>query len=194
MQQTTEEKATFDPVEVTKKAVEKAGLSPIYNENDIYHNPAKNAKFGMDYNWHNNLVPDNVVDMIAAHETVESGIARAAHETLENTVNHRYFDDVTYTNNQKKHWFIGIIQELTRRDGFGAFGEIYARNNIDFDGMEVAPSKSDEKKGIDIRTTQTTYQVKTGESFNSSWDKKQADHLVWVETDENKIVDLHIDP
>lgn len=180
--------ATYDASEATKDALQAAGLLDEYDESGIYHNPAKNAKFGMSFNWHNNLVPDNVVDMIASHETVAAGLARAAHETLENTLAHRYFDGVSYDDSQKKSWFIGIVQELARRDGFGAFGEIWARRNVDLTGEPLAPHAADEKVGIDIRTTEATYQVKTGADFKSNWDKKKADHLIWVKTEDNTIV------
>jgi hypothetical protein len=179
--------ARYDSEETTRAALESVGMLEEYDANKMYANPAKNSKFGMSFNWHNNLVPDNVVDFIAAHETVAAGIARAAHETLENTVNHRYFEDVCYTDEQKRNWFVGIIQELADRDGFGAFGEKWARANVNFSGRTLAARPADEDKGIDIRTTEATYQVKTGDSFKSNWERKEADHLIWVKTDNNEI-------
>jgi hypothetical protein len=182
----------FDAEKVATKAIRKAGLEDHYDENKLYSNPAKNAKFGQHATWHMNLLPNNVVDLICAHETLESGIARAAEMTLDNTVNHRYFDDVRYTIDEKNDWRIGLIQEITARDAKGAFGEMWAKDHIDFEGEAVGTVPADEDKGIDHRTTEATYQIKVGENFKTGWEKKEADYLIWVEMDGNKVVDYHI--
>jgi hypothetical protein len=186
--------AQYDPEKTTREALRIANMLDEYHENKLYSNPAKNSKFSMHYNWHNNLVPENVVDLIASHETVAAGVLRAAYETLENTLEHRYFSDVVYDDDDVDDWLIGIVQELSRRDGLGAFSEIWARLNADIEGEVVAPYPSDEDKGIDIRTTETTYQVKSGESYKSNWEKKEADHLIWVKTEDNKIMGYEMNP
>jgi len=179
--------ARYDPEKTARDALSVMSMRDEYNPNKMYANPAKSYKFGMSYNWHNNLVPDNVVDFITSHETVAAGVARAAHETLLNTLNHRYFESVEYDEQDERDWLIGIVQELAGRDGLGAFGEIWARENVDLEGVAMTPQADDENKGIDIRTTESTYQVKTGDSFKSHWEKKEAEHLIWVKTEDNKI-------
>lgn len=179
--------AKYDPEQITKEVARKQGID--YNENKAYQNIAKNSKFAMDFNWHNNLVPDACVHMIATNEYgLEMGISQVARKTLENTLNHRYADSLEYDKEQKQDWFIGLIQELSRRDGLGAFGEIEAKKRLNAEFGD----EDDEKKGIDLKTENTTYQVKTGENFNSSWSKKQADVLLWMETNgDGKIVEMH---
>jgi hypothetical protein len=173
----------YDARQATREALECVGMLEEYSETQLYSNPAKNAVFGMHFNWHDHLAPGNVVDMIAAHETLGAGLARAAHETLENTVSHRFFDPVVYTDQEKQGWYVGIVQELAARDGLGAFGEMWARENVELEGELLAPRPADEQAGIDIRTTEASYQVKTGEEKKSRWDRKEADYLIWVQVD-----------
>jgi len=173
----------YNAAETAREALACVDMLDDFSETQLYGNPAKHAVFGQHYTWFNNLTPDNVVDMIAAHETLGAGLARAAHETLENTVSHRYFEEVEYTNTDKQNWFIGITQELALRAGLGAFGEMWARENVELEGELLAPRPADEKVGIDIRTTEASYQVKTGEEKKSRWDRKQADYLIWVQVD-----------
>jgi len=177
---------TYDAREVARDAARVAGMSDSYDDNTLYPNPAKNAFYGMSFNWHNNLVPPNVVNFIAAHDTLGEGVAEASLITLENTLNHRYFT-VDYTVADEKNWFIGIAQELAKRDGLGAFGEMWAERNI-LSGVE-APREGDEARGIDLRSDGETFQVKTGEDFKSNWEKCEADHLIWIQTEDGSVVD-----
>lgn len=185
--------ATYDAEGVTREALAEAGLEGYYNPRKLYANPAKNAKFGQPFNWHNNIVPANVINKIANERDVAKGIAKTAQTTLDNTLNHRYFNTVDYNEADEADWFIGLVQEMTRRDGFGAFGEIWASENA-VDGDVQEPQDGDEEKGIDVRTDESTYQIKVGEN-EKDWDAKEAEHLIWVKTNgDGKIVGYEVDP
>jgi hypothetical protein len=186
------EEAQYEPEVVTGRALIELGAFEDYDPRAVYSNPAKNAKFGMSMNWMNHLAPDNVVNMIANADTLAEGLAEAAEETLANTLNHRYMNGARYTDEQEQDWVRGITQELAFRAGFGAFAEMWWSRHDDIAGTVVSPQENDETDGIDVRTTDTTYQVKVGESFKSSWDRKEADHLVWVKSDDYEIVGYEI--
>jgi hypothetical protein len=186
------EETQYEPEMMTGRALIELGCFEEYDPRAVYSNPAKNAKFGMSMNWMNHLAPDNVVNMIAQGDTLAQGLAEAAEATLENTLNHRYMNDARYTESQKDDWTRGIVQELSFRAGFGAFAEIWWSQHDDIAGTVVEPEDGDEDAGIDVRTTETTYQVKVGESFKSGWSKKEADHLVWVKADDYELTGYEI--
>jgi hypothetical protein len=177
-----------DAVYHCEETADNMHTSDMYHPDGHFDNPLKNSSDGMSNTWTMNLLPNGTTHMIASADSMAKGVAKVADIAFENWRNHRFSDGVVFRPGQLTCLKIGLISELVDRFGLGAYGEIDAARRLNADFGD----DNEEKKGIDLKTENTTYQVKTGEKFKSSWDKKQADVLLWMETNgDGEIVEMH---
>jgi hypothetical protein len=144
-----------------------------YDASEPYGNPLADATLGQSYNWTRHLVPENAVDEIRSYDTIAEGVARVAESAIE-----ALYDYSPETEPLSVHSVIGAYKAVAARFGVGALGERHFAHDCE---KVVAPRPGDENAGVDVRTADgVTFQVKTGDDKRSDWDKKDADHLVWV--------------
>lgn len=149
------------------------GLSPEdYDKADWYGNPAADMTNGQDFNWSNNLAPENCVKLIRSYDDLSEGVAAAALQT--EAACYDYSPD---TKNMNATAFIGLVKAIAGRFGVGAAGERFFANSVH--SLPALPG--DENAGIDERCAfGVTAQVKTMDSYRNK-SKKDADILVWVQ-------------
>jgi len=188
----------FDPTKIERNALKEENdpedeytLSEFYHPRGQFDNPLKNFQTGMSNNWMNNLVPNGATHKIATSESLAVGTAKIVDEAWKNWMNHRFNSDTLFRPTQLTAKKIGLTQEIVRRITKGAYGEIMAVKK--FNG-EFTDWK-DDKEGVDFEKGNSTYQVKTGKNFSSHWKNYSADHLVWVElNDDYEIIKIHKNP
>lgn len=150
-------------------AIGRPGLD--YNPERPYGNILADATHGQSQNWTRHLVPMNTVDAIRDFDDLAEGVARIAEHALEAL--NDYAGGIPMP---APCQIVGVYKAIAGRFGVGAAGERYFAETRD----TLPRQDGDEDAGIDVRTEEATYQVKTGDSTRSDKSKKDADHLVWV--------------
>lgn len=165
-----------DVNDVTNDALNIAEREACAEEDVAYGNPLADPTHGMSQNWDKHLVPENAVSEIKAAETVAEGVARVAEYGVQ-----EMYDRNPEMAGLAPFQIVGVYKTVAARFGLGAAGERYFEGVLEARGETVKEAHDgDENAGIDIRTDEATYQIKTADSKRYNWDAKEADHLIWV--------------
>lgn len=173
-----------DVVELTNDALDAAERNAECERDAVYGNVLADETHGMSFNWDKHLIPANAVHVIKQAPTIEEGVARVAETGIENL-----FERSPELAGLFPNQVVGVYKTIAGRFGIGAAGERFAESFLEARGEEIrAPRDGDEKAGIDIRTNEATYQVKTADEKRYDWSAKEADHLIWVKPGEGATV------
>lgn len=169
-----------DVVALTNYALAAAEHEHTCDSNAVYGNVLADSTRGMSYNWDKHMIPSEAVNYIKSCETVAEGVARVAEHGIAELYERNPEMSGLFPNQ-----VVGVYKTIAARFGVGAAGEIFAEEWLEARGETVMPSEEgDENRGIDVRTNEGTYQVKTADEKRSDWSAKEAEHLIWVKPGE----------
>lgn len=165
-----------DAVDVTNDALKIAGREAEAERGVAYGNALADPTLGMSQNWDKHMIPANAVAVIKDSPTVAEGVARVAEAGVQDM-----YDRNPGMASLAPFQVVGVYKTIAARFGLGAAGERFFEGVLKARGETVKEQREgDEDAGIDIRTDEATYQVKTADEKRYDWDKKDADHLIWV--------------
>lgn len=168
------------PTELTNRSLNTARRDVEADPGRAYGNPLADPELGMSQNWHKHMVPENAVAFIKNAATIEEGIARVAETGIQDM-----YDRNPGMETLSAEAVIGAYKTIAARFGMGAAGEAWFETVLEGRGETVLPQEpGDEDAGIDVRTDEATYQIKTADKKRYDWSAKEADHLIWVKPGE----------
>jgi hypothetical protein len=165
-----------DVNDVTNDALNIAEREARADEDVAYGNPLADPTHGMSQNWDKHLIRENAVAAIKSMDSVAEGVAKVSEGAIQ-----EMYDRNPEMAGLAPFQIVGVYKTVAARFGLGAAGERYFEGVLEARGETVKEAHDgDENAGIDIRTGEATYQVKTADSKRYDWNAKEADHLIWV--------------